>query len=221
MARGHACCYRSRSQHTQKNGGASMFRRRKKEGGAVIDSPGAHQAIDSAAFFWIVGSLCQLLRIPFDAALVAQAFPPPHDTTSLQGVLGDLGIRSGLREASSAQLGTLPLPLVAFRRVASAAPAPQPTLAPAPSTAVVPSTAGPAPDTPAAATAPATSATPAITPLLILAADATRLLVIGPGDTGPRAMARPPWPAAKPRSSTCSTCGPALTPSPQARSRVP
>ena len=165
-----------------------MFRRRKKEGGAVIDSPGAHQAIDSAAFFWIVGSLCQLLRIPFDAGLVAQAFPPPHDTTSLQGVLGDLGIRSGLREASSAQLGTLPLPLVAFRRVASAAPAPQPTLAPAPSTAVVPSTAGPAPDTPAAATAPATSATPAITPLLILAADATRLLVIGPGDTGPRAM---------------------------------
>ena len=30
-------------------------------------------------FDWILGSLCQLQRVPFDPALLLQQFPPPYD----------------------------------------------------------------------------------------------------------------------------------------------
>jgi len=34
--------------------------------------------LSSSDFLWLAGSLCQLSRIPFDPALVAQRFPAPH-----------------------------------------------------------------------------------------------------------------------------------------------
>ena len=29
-------------------------------------------------FIWLIGSLCQINRIPFDPQLILQRFPPPH-----------------------------------------------------------------------------------------------------------------------------------------------
>ena len=108
-------------------------------------------SVERAHFFWAVGSLAQLFRIPFDAQLVAQAFPPPYDTLNLQTALRDLGISCGLREAAPAQLAGLPLPLLALRT--------------------------PPPDAGAATAAHAMAHTAA----LILAADAERILIIEPG----------------------------------------
>ena len=76
-----------------------MFRRCIKEEKATFAD---------ASFSWMFGSLCQLFRIPFDARLVAQAFPPPYDALNLQCALGDLGIRCAMRAADARQLARLP-----------------------------------------------------------------------------------------------------------------
>ena len=57
-----------------------MFRRREEQ-------PAGEFA--AGHFFWALGSLAQLFRIPFAASLVAQAFPPPYDIVKLQGGAGD------------------------------------------------------------------------------------------------------------------------------------
>ena len=54
-------------------------------------------------FVWLVGSLCQLDRIAFDAALLLQRFPAPHDTRQLIEACRALDYRVGegsLRRAS-------------------------------------------------------------------------------------------------------------------------
>ena len=162
-----------------------------KQRGFLFKRPAAAVplALDAAAFLWTAGSLCQLLRIPFDARLVAQAFPPPYDTVNLQQALGDLGIHCGLRKARAAQLARLPLPLVAFRR---SAPATAAVAEPAPETsagavldaapAVAPEMAADTPPTPPLFV-------PALfIPLLVLKVDAGRLLTIEPGATEPRSL---------------------------------
>jgi hypothetical protein len=35
-------------------------------------------AVAEADFAWLVGSICQINRIPFDPALLLQRFPAPH-----------------------------------------------------------------------------------------------------------------------------------------------
>jgi len=35
------------------------------------------------AILWLLGSLCGVFRIPFDAALIAQGYPPPYDLVTL------------------------------------------------------------------------------------------------------------------------------------------
>ena len=120
--------------------------------------------VQSPHFFWTLGSLAQLFRIPFDAQLVAQAFPPPYDTLNLQRALRDLGVTCGLRQAAPAQLAGLTLPLLAFRKLPPELPEP----------------AGQADQLPAPPPAHSTA--------LILAADAGRILVIEPGDKEPRPL---------------------------------
>ena len=46
-------------------------------------------------FGWLVGSLCQLNRIPFDAALLLQKFPAPHSVRQLIEALRSFGFRTG------------------------------------------------------------------------------------------------------------------------------
>ena len=33
---------------------------------------------------WLLGSLCRIVCVPFDAELIAQQFPPPHSRVTLR-----------------------------------------------------------------------------------------------------------------------------------------
>jgi subfamily B ATP-binding cassette protein HlyB/CyaB len=62
-------------------------------------------------FVWLVGSLCQLNRVPFDAALLVQRFPAPHDTRGLLEALQALDFRTGETALARAKF-----PCIAFLR---------------------------------------------------------------------------------------------------------
>jgi subfamily B ATP-binding cassette protein HlyB/CyaB len=49
---------------------------------------------------WLVGSLCQLNRIPFDPAILVQRFPAPHSTQQLIEACRALGFRVGESKAA-------------------------------------------------------------------------------------------------------------------------
>jgi subfamily B ATP-binding cassette protein HlyB/CyaB len=73
-------------------------------------------------FVWLVGSLCQLNRLPFDAALLLQRFPAPHFARQLVEALRSLGFRTGdglLAKASFPCIGFLrgeaPRPAIVLR----------------------------------------------------------------------------------------------------------
>ena len=53
------------------------------------------RGIAQADFVWLVGSLCQVNRLPFDAALLLQRFPLPHTRQQLLEALKSLGFRCG------------------------------------------------------------------------------------------------------------------------------
>ena len=53
-------------------------------------------------FVWLVGSLCQVNRIPFDPALLLQRFPAPHAVPQLLEALQTLGFRTGEAELAKA-----------------------------------------------------------------------------------------------------------------------
>jgi len=55
-------------------------------------------------FLWLLGSLCQIARQPFDPALVAQQYPPPITPATLQEAARALGFRTGARRAEAAVL---------------------------------------------------------------------------------------------------------------------
>jgi ATP-binding cassette, subfamily B, bacterial HlyB/CyaB len=62
-------------------------------------------------FVWLVGSLCQVNRLPFDAALLQQRFAAPHSMPQLIEALQGLGFRTG-----HAPLHSATFPCVAFLR---------------------------------------------------------------------------------------------------------
>ena len=67
-------------------------------------------------FVWILGSLCQMHRVPFDPALLLQQFPPPYDRTTVLNAAKALALKAGERKISARELIGLPLPCVAFLR---------------------------------------------------------------------------------------------------------
>jgi len=79
-------------------------------------------------FVWVLGSLCQLHRVPFDPVVLLQQFPPPYDRTALLSAAKALEFSVGDRAIRSKELPTLPLPCVAFLK-SPQAPASQPALA--------------------------------------------------------------------------------------------
>ena len=86
---------------------------------------GAHLARED--LLWLLGSLCQVARIPFDPALVSQAFPPPLTVVTLHEAARALGFRAGEKRVAAAELPRLTFPAIAFLRAArqaGAAPAP-------------------------------------------------------------------------------------------------
>lgn len=65
---------------------------------------------------WLLGSLCSRYRIPFDAALIAQQFPPPCTLTTFHEAARSLGFKTGSRKLTGLDWKNLPLPAVAFIR---------------------------------------------------------------------------------------------------------
>ncbi|MGA8051741.1 MAG: hypothetical protein WCA09_16300, partial [Burkholderiales bacterium] len=60
--------------------------------------PGAEpcgSALGTGQFVWLLGSLCRIHRLPFDAALLLQQFPPPHDRAQLVEAARAFGFRAG------------------------------------------------------------------------------------------------------------------------------
>jgi len=85
------------------------------------------QSMRGDHFAWVIGSLCQLHRVPFDPALLLQQFPPPYDRTALLSAAKALDFKVGERNVSADDLLALPLPCLAFlapgERAAAAEPA--------------------------------------------------------------------------------------------------
>jgi ATP-binding cassette, subfamily B, bacterial HlyB/CyaB len=66
-------------------------------------------ALSGSDFVWLIGSLCQINRLPFDAALLVQRFPAPHSTRQAIEALQSLGFRTG-----EAHVARAALPCIAF-----------------------------------------------------------------------------------------------------------
>jgi len=68
---------------------------------------------------WLIGSLSRVFRLPFDPQLISQKFPPPYSRTTLLNALQALEFRVGemeLDEEGIATLERIPFPVVAFLR---------------------------------------------------------------------------------------------------------
>lgn len=64
--------------------------------------------------FWLLESLCNLYRIPFDAALVVSKFPPPYTLATFHEAARALGFKTGFRPLPSDGWEKLPFPCIAF-----------------------------------------------------------------------------------------------------------
>ena len=82
---------------------------------AGLGSGGGHLFADFPLtrdqFVWLAGSLCQINRVLFDAALLLQRFPAPHNVRQLIEALHAFGFR-----AAEGSFSKLALPCVAFLR---------------------------------------------------------------------------------------------------------
>jgi subfamily B ATP-binding cassette protein HlyB/CyaB len=88
---------------------------------------------------WLLGSLCQIHRVPWESALALQRFPPPHSLATLLEAGPNYGFRFSVVPVSKIDWRRVAFPLVAFKRSmdpvdpreeksAAAAPVPKPTL---------------------------------------------------------------------------------------------
>jgi subfamily B ATP-binding cassette protein HlyB/CyaB len=79
--------------------------------------------VAEADFAWLVGSLCQINRIPFDPALLLQRFPAPHSIHKFIDAVQSLGFRTGEGELAKAAFpcvgfvaGDAPRPAILVKR---------------------------------------------------------------------------------------------------------
>jgi subfamily B ATP-binding cassette protein HlyB/CyaB len=70
---------------------------------------------------WALGSLCALYRVPFDAALVSQQFPPPYSVATFHEAARSLGLKTGSCAIDGTGWHKLPLPAIAFLKNAPGA----------------------------------------------------------------------------------------------------
>ena len=119
-----------------------------------------HRPLASEHMLWLLGSLCTRYRIPFDAALLAQQFPPPHQRASFHQAAQALGLKTGVRTLAGFDGLQLPLPAIAFLRS----------------------------ETANADAASAAAESPA-TPILVLKSDGDSLLYFRPGSQAPETLA--------------------------------
>jgi subfamily B ATP-binding cassette protein HlyB/CyaB len=74
-------------------------------------------------FVWLIGSFCQLNRIPFDPALLLQRYPAPHSREQLAEAFASLGFKSGHWRFSVEKAGQVRLPCIAFLKGEEVKPA--------------------------------------------------------------------------------------------------
>ena len=134
-----------------------------------------HSAFGREDVVWLLGSLSQLHRIPFDPALILQQFPPPYSMVTLIEAARALGFRIGESATpSGTAFAKLRFPCVAFLRGEGA-----------PATS--------APEQAAQSSAQALEASdeeaPVQRPALLIKADAGRLLFFVAGEQAPRTIA--------------------------------
>lgn len=63
---------------------------------------------------WVIGSLCQLHRKPFDPKLISQQFPPPYDIAALKQATRALEFETEIHEQNCALADDTAFPCVAF-----------------------------------------------------------------------------------------------------------
>ena len=80
------------------------------------------QGMRHEELIWLLGSLSQLHRLPFDAALIAQEFPPPNTVADFHEAARSLGFQTGDCRVAGVDWRQLPLPAVAFLRSANGLP---------------------------------------------------------------------------------------------------
>ena len=78
--------------------------------------------LETQAVLWLLDSLCNLHRIPFDARLVAQDYPPPYDLATLIDAARSLGFQAALSNREGLDWAVAPLPAVAFLNAAPVVP---------------------------------------------------------------------------------------------------
>jgi ATP-binding cassette, subfamily B, bacterial HlyB/CyaB len=74
------------------------------------------QAIDKAAFFWILQGICTLHRKPYSAQLSEQQIAAPFDTAALEHALRLLRLETGIAKVKPSKLMKESFPLVAAMR---------------------------------------------------------------------------------------------------------
>ena len=131
------------------------------------------QTVERSAFVWALDSLCQLHKIPFDAALLLQQITPPYNLAGLLNAGQQFGLNIKIQPAKVNQLTTLPLPCLAVVR----------HLPPSPDGKIEPTLS----DT---ALSPTNSSSdePNLGLVLILRADPDRVLCIEPGQSNSSLM---------------------------------
>lgn len=71
-------------------------------------------ALTQDDLLWAAGSLCNLHRLPFSAALLQRECPPPCSATQLIAALADLGLRARVVEVARSRVPAELLPAIAF-----------------------------------------------------------------------------------------------------------
>jgi subfamily B ATP-binding cassette protein HlyB/CyaB len=127
---------------------------------------------------WLLGSLCGLFRIPFDAKLVAQDFPHPFTRVSLHEAARALGIKTGQGLVSQLGRQIFPLPAIAFERSVQADA--DPPVCAGEGSQIVLGTPVPEP--------PELLPSPPLTVLLLVKASTDTLLYFRPGSQTPETM---------------------------------
>lgn len=76
---------------------------------------GATEELGTQNMLWLLGSLCSLYRVPFDAKLVEQSFPPPYTRATFHEAARTLGFKTGNCQWPT-DWQTIRLPAIAFLR---------------------------------------------------------------------------------------------------------
>ncbi len=99
------------------------------------ETPSAAMGRDD--LLWLLGSLSNLCRLPFDPALVAADYPPPHGRDTLHEAARALGFKTGSTAIAGLDWQRLPLPAIAFLKAAPQAAGAEAAAEPAPAVPVL------------------------------------------------------------------------------------